>query len=78
MSLDLQSVRRMVCGLWTIFPRSYILPESISKEGDIAFAFGGLAEGCHNGDLYTLQRTGQNQARGGYVLMILHGFIACP
>lgn len=57
MSLDLRrrSVRilRRVCGLQTILPRSCILSENISKEGDIAFASGGFADvwkGRHNGN----------------------------
>ena len=48
MSLDLRrsSVRilRRVCGLQTILPRSCILSDNISKEGDIAFASGGFAD----------------------------------
>ena len=57
MALDLRrrSVRilRRVCGLQTILPRSCILSENISKEGDIAFASGGFADvwkGRHNGN----------------------------
>jgi hypothetical protein len=57
MSLDLRrrSVRilRRVCGLQTVLPRSCILSENISKEGDIAFASGGFADvwkGRHNGN----------------------------
>jgi hypothetical protein len=57
MSLDLRrrSVRilRRVCGQQTILPRSCILSENISKEGDIAFASGGFADvwkGRHNGN----------------------------
>ena len=57
MALDLRrkSVRilRRVCGSQTILPRSCILSEGISKEGDIAFASGGFADiwkGRHNGD----------------------------
>ena len=48
MSLDLRgsSVRilRRVCGLQTILPRSCILSDNVSREGDIAFAFGGFAD----------------------------------
>ena len=57
MSLDLRrrSVRilRRVCGLQTILPRSCILSDNVSKEGDIAFASGGFADvwkGRHNGN----------------------------
>ena len=55
MSLDLRkrSVRilRRVCGLQRILPRSCIVSDGISKEGDIAFASGGFADvwkGRHN------------------------------
>ena len=48
MSLDIRrsSVRilRRVCGLQTILPRSCILSDNISKEGDTAFASGGFAD----------------------------------
>ena len=57
MQIDLRrkSVRilRRVCGSQTILPRSCILSENISKEGDIAFASGGFADvwkGLHMGD----------------------------
>ena len=57
MSIDLRrrSVRilRRVCGSQTILPRSCILSENISKEGDIAFASGGFTDvwkGRHNGN----------------------------
>jgi len=46
MDLDLRrkSVRilRRVCGSQAILPRSCILSDNISKEGDIAFASGGF------------------------------------
>ena len=55
MDLDLRrrSVRilRRVCGSQTILPRSCVLSDNISKEGDIAFASGGFADvwkGRHN------------------------------
>ena len=55
MDLDLRrkSVRilRRVCGSRVILPRSCILSGSVSKEGDIAVASGGLADvwkGRHN------------------------------
>ena len=58
MSLDLRrrSVRilRGLCGLQIILPRSCILSDNISKEGDIAFASGGFADvwkGRHNGNV---------------------------
>jgi len=48
MELDLRrrSVRilRRVCGSQAILPRSCILSENISREGDIAFASGGFAD----------------------------------
>ncbi|KAF9781357.1 kinase-like domain-containing protein [Thelephora terrestris] len=57
MPLDLRrrSVRtlRRVCGLQTTLPRSCILSENVSKEGDFAFASGGLADtwkGNHDGN----------------------------
>ena len=57
MPLDLRrkSVRilRKVRGSQGILPRSCILSENISKEGDIAFASGGFTEvwkGRHNGN----------------------------
>ena len=57
MDLDLRrkSVRilQRVCGSQTILPRSCILSDNISKEGDIAFASGGFADvwkGRHNGN----------------------------
>jgi len=57
MDLDLRrkSIRvlRRVCGSQTILPRSCILSDGISKEGDIAFASGGFADvwkGRRNGD----------------------------
>jgi hypothetical protein len=62
MELDLRrkSVRilRRVCGSETILPRSCILSENISKEGDIAFASGGFADvwkGRHNGKLVCIK-----------------------
>lgn len=58
MPLDLRrrSVRilRRLCGLQIILPRSCILSDNISKEGDIAFASGGFADvwrGRHNGNV---------------------------
>ena len=57
MTLDLRkrSVRilRRVCGLQRILPRSCIISDGISKEGDIAFASGGFADvwkGRYNGN----------------------------
>jgi hypothetical protein len=57
MEIDLRrkSIRilRKVCGAQTILPRSCILSENISKEGDIAFAFRRVRrclEGRHNGN----------------------------
>ena len=57
MPLDLRrkSVRilRKVCGSQGILPRSCILSENISKEGDIAFASGGFTDvwkGRHDGN----------------------------
>jgi len=57
MELDLRrkSIRilRKVCGAQTILPRSCMLSENISKEGDIAFASGGFADvwrGRHGGN----------------------------
>ena len=48
MSLDLRSrsvrILRRVCGLQTILPRSCIISDVISKEGDTAFASGGFAD----------------------------------
>ena len=44
-------ILRRVCGSQTILPRSCILSENISKEGDIAFASGGFVDvwkGRHN------------------------------
>ena len=62
MELDLRrkSVRilRRVCGSETILPRSCILSENISKEGDIAFTSGGFADvwkGCHDGKLVCIK-----------------------
>ena len=57
MELDLRRkcvrVLRRVCGSEAILPRSCILSENISKEGDIAIASGGFADiwkGRHNGN----------------------------
>ena len=57
MSIDLRrrSVRilRRVCGSQTILPRSCILSENISSDGDIAFASGEFTDvwkGRHNGN----------------------------
>ena len=57
MQIDLRrkSVRtlRRVCGSQTILPRSCILSENISKEGDTPFASGGFTDvwkGRHNGN----------------------------
>ena len=57
MSLDLRrrSVRilRRVCGLRMILPRSCMISDGISKEGNTAFASGGFADvwkGRHNGN----------------------------
>ena len=57
MPLDLRrkSVRilRKVCGSQAILPRSCILSENISREGNIAFFSGGFADvwkGRHNGN----------------------------
>ena len=57
MPLDLRrkSVRilRKVCGSQGILPRSCILSENISKEGDIALTSGGFIDvwkGRHNGN----------------------------
>ena len=46
-------ILQKVCGAQTILPRSCILSENISKEGDIAFASGGFADvwrGCCGGN----------------------------
>ena len=57
MSLDLRKrsarILRRVCGLQMILPRSCIISDNISKEGDIAFASGGFADvwkGRHSGN----------------------------
>ena len=57
MDLDLRrkSVRilRRVCSLQNILPRSCVLSDDISREGDIAFASRGFADvwkGRHNGN----------------------------
>ena len=57
MSIDLRRrcvrVLRRVCGSQTILPRSCILSENISKEGDRAFNFEGFADfwkGYHDGN----------------------------
>jgi hypothetical protein len=57
MSLDLRSksvhILRRICGLHTVLPRSCILSENVSKEGDIAFTSGRFADfwkGHHNGN----------------------------
>jgi hypothetical protein len=57
MSLDLRRrsvlALRRVCGLQTILPCSCILSNNVSKEGDFAFASGGLADtwkGNHDGN----------------------------
>ena len=57
MDLDLRRkcvhILRRICSSQTILPRSCILSENISKEGDIAFASGGLTDdwkGRHNGN----------------------------
>ena len=48
MSIDLRRrcvrILRRVCGSQQILPRSCILSENISKQGDIAFASGGFAD----------------------------------
>ena len=55
MALDLRRksvhILQGVCGSQTILPRSFILSDNISKEGDIAFTSGGFADvwkGRHN------------------------------
>lgn len=57
MELDLREtifrIVRKVCGLQSILPRSCILSDNITKEGDIAFTSRGFAdvwEGHHNGN----------------------------
>ena len=55
MDLDIRrksvQILRKVCGSQTILPRSCVISDNISKEGDIAFASGGFADvwkGRHN------------------------------
>ena len=55
LSLRIKSGRvlRRLCGAQTILPRSCIISENISKEGEIAFASEGFAQvwkGHHNGN----------------------------
>ena len=57
MPLDLRRksvcILRKVCGSQVILPRSYIISENVSKEGDAKFASGGFADvwkGRHNGN----------------------------
>ena len=57
MVLDLRRkcvrILRSVCASQTILPRSCILSEDISKEGDVAFDSGGFTDvwkGHHNGN----------------------------
>ena len=57
MTLDLRKrsdrILRRVCGLQMILPRSCLISDGISKEGDVAFASGGFADvwkGRYNGN----------------------------
>lgn len=62
MELDLEKkmfgILRKVCGSQIILPRSFILSDNITKEGDVPFARRGFAdiwEGRYNGNIVCIK-----------------------